>query len=245
MAVIGDIITGTGTTIGLYQILNQRSDVVATSTSYQAIVVAAIREITESYPFDELRVTGPNFSLVPGTSLYPITSWLNSGDTNPTQIVSFALVLPSTTSTDDVSMLDWKNPKELEPMTAVSAMSKGWTRFGSNIIVGPNPDQAYVTYMRYQNSHPFTANPLQNQTIYVPDSWLEIITYAAGIRAGLMLRANDISTECHNILYGDPEYVNSQGKRGRPGIIAARLFNQERDSSHNAGSMVPVVDSYI
>jgi hypothetical protein len=140
--------------------------------------------------------------------------------------------------------LNWKNPKELDPMTLVPGNPVNWTRYGSSIILGPSPNQAYVTYMRYQNEHPFTASPINNQDVLVPNSWLEIIAYAAGIRAGIILRAADITSECHNILYGDPEYVNSQGKRGRPGIIAARLFNQERDSFNNAGTIIPVLDSY-
>lgn len=241
MAVISDIITGSSTTIGLAAILNNRTDVVATNNMYTSLVVAALLEITESYPFDELRVSGPQFALTPGTAIYPLTSWLQAGDVEATQIPSFALVIPSSTS---ISMLDWKNPKELEPMTAVQSQCKCWTRFGSNIILGPNPDQAYVTYMRYQRKHPLTANPIQTQQVFIPDSWLEIVAYTAGIRAGILLRAETITQECHSILYGDPEYTMSQGKAGRPGIIAARIFNPERDSSYNAGAMTPICESY-
>lgn len=244
MATLSDLITGTSTNIGLASILNNRTDVTNTSPMYQALIVAAINELVESYEFDELRETGPNFTLTPGTGIYPISSWLNSPDTNPVQIASFVLELPSTGSTNAIISLDWKNPKELDPMTTVSGPCKNWTRFGSNIILGPNPDQAYVTYMRYQNAHPFVTSPIQNQEIYLPDSWLEIVAFSAGIRAGVLLRANDIKQECHDILYGDPEFQNSQGKRGRPGIIAARLFNQERDSMNNAGTIIPVCDSY-
>lgn len=247
MATVGDIITGTGSTIGLQAILNNRQDVLPSSTIYQALVVAAIREISESYPFDELRETGPNFTLTTGTFSYPLTSWLNSPDVNPTQVLSFALLLPAGTSGSGASsaviMLDYKNPKELEPMTQVPGPPKNWTRFGTNIIIGPQPDQNYVTYMRYQNEHPFV-QPFNAQTVQLPNSWLEIVAYTAAIRAAINLRAESVAQSCHSILYGDPEFQTSQGKQGRPGIIAARLFNQERDAKFNAGTMIPMIPSY-
>ena len=59
-----------------------------------------------------------------------------------------------------------------------------------------------------------------------------------------MKRWTDQVKTLHDILYGDPEYVASEGKRGRPGIIAARLFQQERDEQYGSRQLMPRVARY-
>lgn len=242
MATINDIVT-------LVQLaMNNRQDITNSSNVVLNAIGASITEITESYPFDELRVSGPKIELTAGTSLYPLTGWLNAGDTNATQIITFALQYPSASPniTSAIISLDYKYPTAIEPLLVASGPPKSWTRWGSDIILAPTPDQAYVTYMRYQRKHPFGNYPIPDEedVVYLPDSWIDIVTYASAMRIALSLRATDIWQQYHDLLYGDPEYQTSQGKRGRPGIIAARVFNQERDAMNNVGAIIPVLDDF-
>ena len=54
-----------------------------------------------------------------------------------------------------------------------------YSRFGSNIQVGPAPDQAYYFFTRCKLRHPWPAASLANAPIFAPDSWQQIFQYAA------------------------------------------------------------------
>lgn len=230
--------------------MNNRQDITTTNNAVLNAIYASVMEITESYPFDELRETGPSFTLTVGTNIYPITSWLQANRVNTTQICVFSLLYPNSGVPANSDLppipLDYMYPKAIDPLTVATGPCNRWTRFGSDIILAPTPDQAYSTYMRYQFKHPFTTPlyPAPTDTIYLPESWIDILTYSSAMRYALSIRATDVWEQYHSILYGDPEYQMSQGKQGRPGIIAARVFNQERDAQNNVGSIMPVLQNY-
>lgn len=224
--------------------LQGRTDVSEeTSAKYLA---KAILEITESYPFEQLRVTGPNVQLTIGQPIYPHTLFLNPGD-ELTQIPVLAIYVdfPGNTVT---SVMAYKTSTAIETMIspATQGLPSRWTRFGNNIHIGPNPNQTYTMFARYQRKHPFPqqTDQLPAAPVYLPDSWMEIAVYGAAERIAVVKRWNDQATYLHNILYGDPEFQMSDGRRGRPGLIAARTFQQERDEQFSVRQLIPRVARY-
>lgn len=204
----------------------------------------AIIELTESTPFEELRRTGPQINLSTGQYSYPVSLFLNPNDdySFPESAVLFVDV-----GTNQVTQpVDYMTPKGIEPLVApVTTGTPSWfTRYGTNFFFGPTPNNAYTTFLRYQVKHPFPDAPsgLPAQTLFMPDSWEEIVVYGAALRIALIKRWNDQVKVLHDVLYGDPEFLSSEGKRGRPGILAARLLQVERDQKFNArrlGILVP------
>ena len=94
--------------------------------------------------------------------------------------------------------------------------------------------------MRYQKRHnfPLDETDLNGVMVYVPDTWEEIIAYAAAERIAVVKRWNDQATYIHNLLWGDPASRNEQGKLDRPGLIAARPLQIERDQQHNSRQLM-------
>ena len=223
--------------------LQQRTDVDDLSPRY---LKRAIQEVTESYPFEELRTTGPTVALTTGQPEYPDTFFLNSGE-EYTQLPVLTVYVDFPTN-QVKTVLQYKTPPAMEPMT--SAVTVGipsrWTRFGGKFLLGPTPNQNYSMFARYQMRHPFPVqeSDLPNAPVYLPDSWGEIVVYAAAERIALVKRWTDQIKVLHDILYGDPEYSVSEGKRGRPGLIAARLFQQERDQAYSSRQLMPRVARY-
>lgn len=226
--------------------LQQRTDVASLAPLY---IKRATQEITESYPFEELRVTGPLVVLTPNNSIYPMSTFVNPGDdyTSP-EVVAIYVDFPKNTV---VSTMKYRTPTAIEMMIApaTKGLPSRWTRFGDNIHVGPTPDRAYTMFIRYQIRHPFPqpsadATSQLSAPLYIPDTWEEIIVYAAAERIAIVKRWADQAKEMHDILYGDPEYVSSEGLRGRPGLIAARRFQVERDEKFNERQLTPMIPRY-
>ena len=228
--------------------LQNRTDVTAATIANYA--AKTIRELSESYPFEELRVTGPTFQLTIGQVTYPITSFLgqNGPATSPQDIYSmpesFAIYVdfPNNTVTAPVR---YKTPAGIETILApaTQGIPAWYTRFGQNFMVAPNPQQPYSMFLRYQAKHPFTTTSPTSLTeqVFMPLSWYDIIAYATAERIAIVKRWNDQAKYLHDLLWGDPEYQSSGGKRGRPGLVAARTFQQERDEAYNSRSLMPVI----
>lgn len=213
----------------------------------------ALLEITESYPFEELRVTGPTVALTTGVASYPVSLFINPGDDvtlhNPPVIfVDFP------TNTVTTSMV-YRTLPALEPMIApaTQGIPSRWSRHGSNFLFGPVANNPYSVYLRYQLRHPFPlptgnatidATQLQYALAYIPPSWEDIVEYVAAMRVAIAKRWTDQVKFLHELLYGDPEFQISGGKRGRPGLIAARLFQQERDEMYGTRQLQVVMPRY-
>ena len=223
--------------------LQGRTDI---STAIGSLYIKrAIQEITESYPFEELRRTGPQVSLTVGQSTYPATLFLNPGD-DYTLNSSFALFVDFPGNTV-VSPVNYKTPAAIEMMIApaTQGIPSRWTRYGANIFLGPTPNQPFTVFFRYQLRHQFKdGDNLAASPMFIPDTWEEIVAYAAAERVALFKRWNDQAKFLHDALYGDPEYQVSDGKRGRPGLLAARVFQQERDEQQSSRQLIPLVPRY-
>jgi hypothetical protein len=224
--------------------LQGRTDVSAVMAA--RYVRRAIQEITASNPFEELRVTGPQVTLTTGVSTYLASMFVNNGD-DFTLLETFSIYVdyPNNQTVDE---LRYKTPKAISQMTApVTTGTPGWfTRFGVNIQVGPTPDNPYTVWVKYQLRHPFPedVNALPGAALYIPADWEDIIVYSAAERICVVKRWNEQAKYLHELLYGDPESMTPGGKMGRPGLIAAKLMQVERDQMFNNRSLSVVVPRY-
>ena len=226
--VIGDLIPG------VREALQQRTDADNLIPRY---LRKAIIELTESTPFEELRRTGPQVTMTVGQAIYPVASFLNPGDDYNYPEVMVVYVDVGTNSVVDV--VQYKTPQAIERMIApaTQGLPSRYTRFGPNFHFGPNPNAAYVMFLRYQVKHPFgdlSDTAIKGQPLLLPDSWEEIVEYSAALRIARVKRWNEQADIIHQQLFGDPEYVASDGKRGRPGLVSARMLQNERDSKFNS-----------
>lgn len=223
--------------------LQQRTDVASLVPKY---LKRAIEEVTESYPFEELRRTGPTVQLTPNQAIYPLTFFLPSG-IDYSFLEALVVYVNPPTNTSDFT-LKYKTPKAIEPMLSPSTrgIPAFWTRFGINLHLGPVPALTYSMFARYQMKHPFPDDnaALATAPLFIPSTWEEIVVYSAASRIAFIKRWSDQRQQLHDMLYGDPEFITSEGKKGRPGIIAARLFQVERDQKFDTRSLGIVQSRY-
>lgn len=223
---IGDLVPD------VIEALQQRTDIAPLVPRY---IRKAIIELTESTPFEELRRTGPTVSLTPNQATYPVSFFLNVSDDYNFMESLVIFIDPSANTV--FYALDYMTPKAIESIIspATVGLPAYWSRFGTNLLLGPVPNQAYTMHAHYQVKHPFPEDfsVLSVQTLMLPDSWEEVVIYAAALRIAIVKRLSDQKTMLHDTLFGDPEFQVSEGKRGRPGLVAARLLQVERDQKFN------------
>lgn len=229
--------------------LQNRSDVSESQTNPEmrpsAWIRDALREITANWPFEELRVTGPQVTIGPGLGyqgsnyMYPVSSFMNKGDDmtlmedpviflTPGQAASVGVI--ATTSNLVAYSMDYLTPKAIQPLLFIpGGVPFKYTRYGNMFWFGSQPGQPYTVYLPYQVRHPFDESNLTSSPVRVPPDWFDIVAFAAAERGAVMLRWNDQATFLHNLLYGDPKFQMSGGEEGRPGLIAARILQPERD----------------
>lgn len=210
----------------------------------------AVKEITENFPFEELKVNGPIVNFSPGLFEYPITFFTNNNE-YPSIINSWFVSSTSTialtvtsNNTNAGRYLKYRTLPVLDIMIKNLGQPSKWTRNGKNLLVGSTPDQNYATQMRYQREHPFAGNifdpvNLQSQEILMPTSWSIIIEFTAAIIGAYEYRMLDYAQMYHTTLYGDPDFKKTG--RGNPGLIFSRTSNYDRDSSNNERQIQMVV----
>jgi len=204
-----------------------------------------LRELTAEYPFEELRVTGPVVNVGPGLGWqgssysYSISYFLNPGDDytlmedptiflTPAQAASVGLVVA--TSNIVGYAMDRISPKAIQPLLFIpGTIPFKYCRYGNQFWLAPQPGSTYQVYLPYQRRHPFTDN-LPESKIFVPSDWFEIVAISAAERGAVRLRWNEQASYLHELLYGDPNYQRSGGQTGRPGLLAAKTFQPERDA---------------
>lgn len=232
--------------IDITDALQGRTDVTNNQMAYYA--ARTIREITSKYPFEELRETGSNVILTPGTAIYPVSTFMNPGVTDlddPNWLEALVIYVDFPTNTITTT-LDYKTPKAIEVMIApaTKGLPSRWTRFGPNIHIGPTPNQAYTMFCRYQSKHPFSNPPSPADGLMIPLEWYDVIAYGTAERIAVIKRWSDHARYLHDILWGDPDFQSSGGLRGRPGLIAAHTTQPERDQIFNSRQLMPFVPRY-
>ena len=264
MSIISDLIPQ----VAAY--LQNRSDVAEGQTNTQmnpsSWIQSALMEITANYPFEELRTVGPLATIGPGLGvggsnyMYAITTFLNinSGTGLPddytlmedpviflTTAQALSVGLVGTVSGVSAYGMDYLSPKAIQPIIFIGGgIPFKYTRYGPNFWFGTQPGSNFNVYLPYQIRHPFNSSNLPNSPVFVPPDWIDIICYAAAERGAVNLRWNDQATFIHQILYGDPDYQRTGGKQGRPGLIAAKLFQPERDKRLSPVMVMPFAQRY-
>jgi hypothetical protein len=189
----------------------------------------SIWNITDNYPFEELRVTGPNVTLPANATqlVIPVASYLRQGD--DVTLMEDPVIYLDASQTIGYPM-DYMTPKAIEPLLHVpGAIPFKYTRFGNNFLFGGLPNTPYVTFLRYQIRHPFSDVNLQASPCMFPTAWNEVMAYDAARRGAVTLRWWDIGDKLRQILYGDP--MNQEGNPGMIKELIAQSHKDERNSS--------------
>jgi hypothetical protein len=207
----------------------------------------SLREITANYPFEELRTNGPLVTVGPGLGYggsnyaYLVSFFINPGDDvtlmedpviflNTQQAITAGTPVTAVTGNTVGYSMDYLTPKAIQPLLFITGgVPFKYTRFGTQFWFGSQPGQNYNVYLPYQIRHQFVDTDLKSSSVFVPPDWFDIIAYAAAERGAIANRWNDQASYLHNVLYGDPASQMKDGTLARPGLIAARVFQQERD----------------
>jgi len=244
--------------------LQNRSDVSETAANPEmrpsAWIRDALRELTANYPFTELQKPGPLVTIGPGLGwqnsayMYPVSMFLAPGDDvtlqedpviflNGTQAAQVGLVA-NTSNVVGYSM-DYLTPKAIQPLLFIpGGVPFKYTRYGNMFWFGSQPGQPYNVYLPYQVRHPFNPD-LVSTPIKLPDDWLDILSLAAAERGALKLRWNDQALMIHTTLYGDPKSaIPGTAELARPGLIAAKIFQPERDRRSSPVQILPGAQRY-
>jgi hypothetical protein len=228
--------------------LQNRSDVNENAPNPEARPSAwirdALREITESTPFEELRQPNPPFVTIgPGLGVngssyaYKVSAFVNPGDDvtlteDPVIFLNTTFTAPGVPNASNTIAypMSYLSYKAIVPLLNVpGGIPFNYCRFGDQLLFGSQPGQRFTVYLPYQNRHPFNDDNLLISPVYVPPSWHDIVAYAAAERGCIALRWNEQRDVLHKLLYGDPASMTEDGKMARPGLIAARVLQQERD----------------
>lgn len=248
MAQVKDLITGDNQCPSVLAKLNYLSSI----QNDEAVrwIVSAIRNITDTYPFDELCLNNlPFVQLTPGQSFYT-TSFLTGMNVNISRIDSFLWQvnslsnlqntsafgngLPITNSSGIVCVeLKWRAIKVVNANSRISAVPVMYTTYGqSSVIEGLTgvriaftPDQPYNVQLCPQIKHPFTDGFYDE--IMIPDAWLEVVACAAALIGAQENRMADNIQALRVVLFGDPE--NPQ----QPGLIKSLISSRAQMSNVN------------
>jgi hypothetical protein len=235
MATIADLVPS------VTKLLGNRSDVANLAPEKMG---EAIKELSNNYPFEELRITGPTVQLTQRVNKYsPSFFQAATSGTNPytfNKVVSWFLYLqtPSALTGTGVGtanpgyQLKFKDIEDLEVLANTLTLPMFWSQLGSYLYLAGVPNRAYSTYLRYQWLHPFT-NPIAagTDTIYLPDTWYDIIEMSTAERIALELRMSDVADRFHVKLFGDPKHP------GTPGLIAQRVSQTQKNQSRSTRSI--------
>jgi hypothetical protein len=173
-----------------------------------AAVVQCIQELTESLELEELKYATPIppstsvLALTAGNPIVPISTLLGTIPGNAaypqfqsqeniydiTDVYTFWMWFAPGTNTagrtlsyrrvTTVDMYTWGVTSNVQNNYGV-APPVYYTRFGSNLEVGPAPDQNYNYFVRVKLRHPFPSSAFADQIVFAPDSWMEMIQYDA------------------------------------------------------------------
>lgn len=236
--------TPSAPTGGIWTKLAQRSDLISQGV-YQELM-EAIRELSRDVRFQYLEKTGPQFTLVPGQNNYDLNNFLLFGDYDKQinlipSFFRFFNPYQGAGQTNAGSTILWKTIDALELMFQTPGVPTYFTRYGGQIWLAPQPNQALIVYFRYQVQHPFSNPPVATDLFMLDDEWKEIAEYAAALRLAGNMRMMDYASQYHTTLFGDPEFQRSSGGRGMPGLIFRRITQMEGDSESMPKQIKPMV----
>lgn len=225
--------------------LANRTDLV--SMGSYTWLMDAILELSRNYRFQFLEKTGPLMQTIAGTYSYPLDNFLVPGDVGKIANVIpslFRYFTPYSTVVGAVnpgSELLWRSVDAIELLFNTPGIPAYFTRYGTQILIAPVPQQAYPIFLRYQVEHPFSSPPAATDAFMLDNDWREIAEFAAAERGAINLRMMDYASQYHQTLFGDPEFERTTGAKGMPGLIFRRITQIETDSQAHMKSIKPMV----
>jgi hypothetical protein len=224
---------------GVKLILQNRSDFM--NYNPQKAIADSLKELTQSLPFEELRQDGPMKQLTVGQSGYPVTFFVNGGDDYSRPIAFNIFTDPNTNIV--AYPMHYETPTAFQTIRFIpGGLPARWTRVGTNLYVGPQPNLPYTVFLVYQRRHPFNDQNLGTSPVYAPPEFQEIIEYMAAYRmAAGPLRWMDYATQLRTLLYGDP---TADDRIANLGLIKARQYQQQLDEGQHSRSIGVVVGRY-
>jgi len=237
-------------------------------------IAQVLLDLTTDHEFSYLQITGPLTNFVANLAEYPLAGYdpngingnpfVASNDHRITFVKTFFSYFDTTgTITSGVSTgyeLKARDIRVVEPMSKILGQPSAYClfgdkRFNGKLIIGNMPNINYPCQMRYQREHPFNttyeqvlqaygSNVLNSQIaasqIYIPNSWTDIIVYAAAEKACDDLGMTEIGQLYHQKLFG---YKDKRGNE-MPGLITARMSQDDRQTSFNSRQLRPIVRRY-
>jgi len=230
---------------GVAALLNGRSQYNNTLAEYAR---KACLELSENYKFPGLQTSGPVVQLIPLQAVYSPNYFLSTADQNleVNKINSFFIfnnpyaTLSNINDENSGFNLKFSTINDIEVLINIPGLPVKWTRFEGDIWIGSVPDQAYSIYARYQHENPFpnagTSNA-NNDLIYFPNTWQDIMEYAVASRIARDLNLSTKANELSVTLNGDAAFQRSGGIEGSPGLIFQRTSQENRDQTTTMKSM--------
>lgn len=216
----------------------------------------AIQELTANNEFEELKVPSPIVQITFGVSTYSISQFIPSTPSSVaaawdlTDIYDWGYWLNPGSENGPFRVIKYRRVPTIDYYqfgTTAPAPPVYFTRFGSpwgingagsELLLGPIPDNTYNSFMRFAARHPFTTT-VYDSPIYMPADWQEIIEFAACLRLAIWQGSTDFASLYRTILYGDPKNPQVQ-----PGLLKARQMQMERDANHNERQISIVMQNY-
>jgi len=199
-----------------------------------------ILEISENFKFQKLQTTGPVVQLTSMQANYDPQYFMKPTDAAQNNVInkinSFFIYLnystPITTLGSNTGYnLTFKTVDNIEVLINVPGVPIYWTRYNDQIWVGSIPDNAYYLYARYQREHPFSSPVADNDPVYMPNSWQDILEYQSAMRGAQELNLSTKVSEFDARLNGDAKFQKSGGLEGSPGLIFQRTSQENRDQT--------------
>jgi hypothetical protein len=224
------------------------------SATTAEVIRKAVLELTQTYMFPQLQISGPVTTFNQGQSLYAPDYFyppaIPSGDMTEINRVT-SIFLYSQPNTPPISLdtsqaatnsgynLKWRTIDTLEISLNISGIPVYWTRHEGNIYIAFCPNSIYYCYARFQQENPFPNAGLSTASkdlIFMENPWQEIVEYCSAYRLLQNIKLFKEATVYHQTVFGDPKFQLTGGTEGTPGLIF-HLTSQEEIDQTSKGSV--------
>jgi len=192
--------------------------------------------------FDELEIYGTPFCLTGSISAaasvqeYAFANIVPSGSYNMSTLDIMLFTDPPTNS--NRIRLNTTSYQDADRINPFPGQPTKWYRFNDLIGFSPTPDKNYKIISRLYQMHPINDGNLNATIILIARDWIEVIVYAAVLRAFIETEEYEKAQGVRTLLYGDPKYPE------RVGLIEARKKRRMRENWRRQGALRPTIRRY-
>lgn len=207
-----------------------------------------VMEITENYDCYMLQETQPTLQFQQFVANYPLSfffasstdPYLQPGYINKIRSIFLYIdsssppVIDGTNSTAAGYNLTFRTIDRLNVLLNLVGLPIHWSRYNNQIWIAAVPDQAYYFQIRLQREHLFPNAGTTNEgtdTIFLANSWQDILEYGAAQRLAQIYNLSTKATELNERLRGDAKFQLTGGLEGQPGLIFQRTSQEQRDQT--------------